>query len=88
MSFLHHRRPLDGTGSAPLVISFWQQAGNNVYHVLDVNEFGWKVVDGCLEIEWVDPSNFEQVKESVHPLLRGCCCKKGCNNREVLVFQS
>ena len=35
---------------------------------MDVNEIGWKVVDGCLEIEWDDPSNFEQVKESVRLL--------------------
>ncbi len=49
---------------------------------MDVNECGWKVVEGCLEIDWDDPGNFEQVKESVHLLLRGCGCKKGCcNNR-------
>ena len=42
---------------------------------LDVNDFGWKVKDGRLEIDWDDPQNFEQVKESVHLLLRGCGCK-------------
>ena len=50
----------------------------DAYHLLDVNEFGWKVVEGCLEIDWDDPSNFEQVKESVCLSLRGCGCKKGC----------
>ena len=35
-------------------------------HILPLRcEFGWRVVDGCLEIDWDDPSNFEQVKESV-----------------------
>ena len=36
-----------------------------------MNDFGWKVVDGSLEIDWDDPSNAEQVKESVRLLLRG-----------------
>ena len=49
---------------------------------------GWKVVDGCLEIEWDDPSNFEQVKESVRLLLRRCGCKKGCNNRRCSCFKA
>ena len=35
-----------------------------MYHLLDVSEFGWKVVKDSLEIDWDDPSNFEQVKES------------------------
>ena len=58
------------------------------YHLLDVNKFGWKVVDGCLEIEWDDPSNFEQVKESVCLLLRRCGCKKGYNNRRCSCFKA
>ena len=33
-----------------------------------VNEFGWRVVEGSLEIDWDD---FEQVKESVRLLLWG-----------------
>ena len=70
------------------VSHFWQQAGNNVYHLLDVNEIGWKVVDGYLEIEWDDPNNFEQVKERVRLLLRGCGCKKGCNNRRCSCFKA
>ena len=63
------------------VSHFWSQACSNTYRLLDVNEFGWRVVEGCLEIDWDDPSNTEQVKESVRLLLRGCKCKKGCNNR-------
>ena len=58
------------------VSHFWQQASKNMYHLLDVNEFGWKVVEGCLEIDWDEPSNFEHVKESVRLLLWGCGCKK------------
>ena len=59
-----------------------------MYHLLDVNEFGWKVVDGCLEIDWDDSSNFEQVKESVHLLLKGCGCKKGCCNNRCSCFKA
>ena len=63
------------------VSHFWSQTCNSAYHLLDANDFGWKVVEGSLEIDWDDPSNTEQVKESVRLLLRGCKCKKGCNNR-------
>ena len=37
-------------------------ACNSTYHVLDVNDFGCKVVEGSLEIDWDDPSNAEQVE--------------------------
>ena len=42
---------------------------------------GEKVRKGCLEIDWDDDQNSEQVKENVHLLLRGCGCKKGCNTK-------
>ena len=42
------------------VSHFWSQANNDAYHLLDVNEFGWRVVEGCLEIDWNDPSNFNR----------------------------
>ena len=70
------------------VSHFWSQANNNTYHLLDVNEFGWKVVDGVLEIDWDDPSNTEHVKESVRLLLRGCGCKKGCSNKRCSCFKA
>ena len=41
-----------------------------------MNEFGWKVIDNSLVIDWKDPRNLEQVKESVRLLLHGCGCKK------------
>ena len=63
------------------VSHFWSQASNSTYHLMDVNEFGRKVVEGHLQIDWDDPSNTEQVKENVCLLLRGCRCKKGCYNR-------
>ena len=70
------------------VSHFWSQACNSTYHLLDVNNFGWKVVEGSLEIDWDDPRNAEQVKESVRLLLRGCKCKKGCNNRRCSCFKA
>ena len=53
-----------------------------------MNDFGWKVVEGSLDIDWDDPTNAEQVKESVRLLLRGCKCKKGCNNRRCSCFKA
>ena len=70
------------------VSHFWGQACRNTYNLQDVNEFGWKVVEGCLEIDWGDPSNFEQVKESVRLLLRGCGYKRGCSNKRCSCFKA
>ena len=53
-----------------------------------MNDFGWIVVEGSLETDWDDPSNAEQVKESVRLLLQGCKCKKGCNNRRCSCFEA
>ena len=78
MSFLHLGRPYDVTGSAP---HFWSQACSNTYLLLAVHDNGWKVVNGSLVIDWDDPENIEQVKESVRVLLRGCGCKSGCSTR-------
>ena len=46
-----------------------------------MHDHGWKVVEGGLVVEWDDPENCEQVKESVRLLLRGCGCKRGCNTK-------
>ena len=63
------------------VSHFWSQACSNTYQLLAVHDNGWKVVDGSLVIDWDDPENIEQVKESVRVLLRGCGCKRGCSTR-------
>ena len=50
---------------APLMLGIpLLESNNSTYHLMDVNEFGWKVVEGHLQIDWDDPSNTEQVKES------------------------
>ena len=63
------------------VSHFWSQASSNSYYTLPLNDNGWKVTEGCLEIDWDDDQNSEQVKENVRLLLRGCGCKKGCNTK-------
>ena len=87
MSFLPHGRPLGDTGSAHAGCHTSGAKHAAMQH-LDVNEFGWRVVEGCLEIDWDDPRNTEQVKESVRLLLWGCKCKKGYNNRRCSCFKS
>ena len=90
MSFLPHGKPLGDTGSLMLGVTHLEPSMQqcNTYQLLDVNKFGWRVVEGCLEIDWDDPRNTEQVKESVRLLLRGCKCKKGYNNRRCSCFKS
>ena len=34
------------------------------YHFLAVHDHKWKVVDGGLVVDWDDPENSEQVKET------------------------
>ena len=46
------------------------------------------MIDNCLEIDWDDPRNLEQVKESVRLLLHGCACKKGCTTKRCLCYKA
>ena len=63
-------------------------ATNNTYHLLDVSEFGWKVVDDCLMTDWDDPKNFEKVKECASFVVCVCGCKKGCNTKRCSCFKA
>ena len=60
------------------VSNFWKQAGCNQYSLLDIIQFGWKISEGSLLIDWDAPENIEVVRQRVGLLLRGCSCKKGC----------
>ena len=59
------------------VSNFRQQASSNQYRLLDITQFGWKVADNKLAVDWDAPENVVSIRERVD-LLRGCSCKKGC----------
>ena len=65
---------------APFMLGISLLESSVQQHILPLRckQIGGRVVDGCLEIDRDDPSNFKQVKGSVHILLRACGCKKGC----------
>ena len=63
------------------VSHYWSEAAQNYCNVLDFTCFGWKINDGCLEIDWDDPLNVAEVRQHVQLLLCGCSCKKGCATR-------
>ena len=48
---------------------------------LATQEYGWKISDSELRIDWDDATNMEQVRKAVQLLLKGCSCKKGCKTR-------
>ena len=63
------------------VSHYWSEAAQNYCNVLDFTCFGWKINDGCLEIDWDDPLNVAEVCQRVQLLLCDCSCKKGCATR-------
>ena len=63
------------------VSNMWSQATLGHYRFLPLNEYGWKISDSELRIDWDDATNMEQVRKAVQMLLKGCSCKKGCKTR-------
>ena len=44
--------------------------------------YGWKVQDNTLAVDWDSDVNMDAVKERVEGLLKGCRCKTGCQTRQ------
>ena len=70
------------------VSHYWSLATQNRYNILDVTLFGWKLVNGVIEVDWDDPQNVSRVRERVQLLLHGCGCKKGCTTRRCSCVKS
>ena len=47
-----------------------------------LSEYGWKVQDSTLVVDWDSDINMDAVKERVEGLLKGCGCKTGCQTRQ------
>ena len=77
---MNYPRRLKHCGVTGWVSNFWQQAGCNQYRLLDITQFGWKVADDKLTVDWDAPGNVLNICKRVD-LLRGCSCKKGCKTK-------
>ena len=62
------------------VIDYWRQATNNEIVLRPVQQYGWKLTSGQLEIDWDSDENIRHIQEKVRLLLRGCTCKTGCTS--------
>ena len=54
------------------VSNMWNQAASNHMRVLDLIQYGWKIVGGKLECDWESVGNREAVRRQVGLLFRGC----------------
>ena len=52
----------------------WSQATRNHMALLDLTQYGWKIVQGKLECDWESDENQTAVSEQVGLLFRGCSC--------------
>ena len=50
----------------------WSQATIGHSDQLPLNEYGWKISDDQLSIDWDDPVNMQHVRNTVQLLLKGC----------------
>ena len=60
------------------VLDLWAQADRNTIIPKPLSNYGWKVQDNTLAIDWDSDINMDAVKERVEGLLKGCGCKTGC----------
>ena len=44
--------------------------------LLDLTQYGWKIIDGKLECDWESVGNRETVRQQVGLLFRGCSCSR------------
>ena len=52
----------------------WSQAIQNHLTLLDLTQYGWKVVEGRLVCDWESSENQTAIRERVGLLFRGCSC--------------
>jgi hypothetical protein len=57
----------------------WNQADKNTMTLLPITQYGWKLTDERLTVDWDSEENIQAVNERVAGLLKGCHCKTGCN---------
>ena len=60
------------------VLDLWAQADRNTIIPKPLSNYGWKVQDNTLAVDWDSDVNMDAVKEQVEGLLKGCGCKTGC----------
>ena len=64
------------------VLDLWAQADRNTIIPKPLSNYGWKVQDNTLAVDWDSDINMDAVKERVEGLLKGCGCKTGCQTRQ------
>ena len=54
-----------------------------IMRLLDLTQYGWKIVDGKLECDWESVGNREAVRQQVGLLFQGCSCSSvtACSTR-------
>ena len=40
-----------------------------------------------MELDWDSEDNMQQIRDSVHHVLKGYSCKKGCKNKALLMCE-
>ena len=40
-----------------------------------------------MEVDWDSEDNMQQIRDSVHHVLKGYRCKKGCKNKALLMCE-
>ena len=56
----------------------WNQADKNTITLIDMEQFGWKIIEEELTIVWDSEENISNIQTRVTALLKGCRCTTGC----------
>lgn len=61
------------------VLNVWAQSTSNSITYPPLTEYGWKIENGELKIDWESDDNMATVRQTVALIRKGCGCKTGCN---------
>ena len=65
----------------------WGQACESSVNLRNLENFGWKLDSGKLEIVWDTEENMTRINERVEKLKKGCGCTTGCDTRKCSCFK-
>ena len=60
------------------ILDMWKQADNSTMSLMPIINYGWKIQDDTLTIEWDMEKNIQSIRDRILILTKGCKCASGC----------
>ena len=60
------------------ILNMWKQADKSTMSLMPIINYGWKIKDDTLTIEWDTEKNIQSIRDRILILTKGCKCASGC----------